>query len=192
MEVCPETELIAIEDPATVCDGSFEIGERFEVLVGKRLVDNRPQVLGRLQLGGVARQVDEPETLGHDQVWRGVPAGVVEHKRDHALASRPGLTCRATRPVSPVSTTVSSTPPRRGKLSSCGASTCALLSKRLSQKLSHYDRPIRGREVKQLITRARFTSSRSRYASRGPKLGRGSGQAPIGFLTFLILKIRDG
>jgi hypothetical protein len=91
VEVCPETELIAIEDPATVCDGSFEIGERFEVLVGKRLVDNRPQVLGRLQLGGVARQVDEPETLGHDQVWRGVPAGVVEHKRDHALASRPGL-----------------------------------------------------------------------------------------------------
>ncbi len=27
MEVCPETELIAIEDPATVCDGSLEIGE---------------------------------------------------------------------------------------------------------------------------------------------------------------------
>ena len=30
MKVCPETELIAIEDPAAVCDGSFEIGERFE------------------------------------------------------------------------------------------------------------------------------------------------------------------
>ena len=27
MEVCPETELMAIEDPATVCDGAFEIGE---------------------------------------------------------------------------------------------------------------------------------------------------------------------
>ena len=27
MEVCPKTELIAIEDPATVCDGSLEIGE---------------------------------------------------------------------------------------------------------------------------------------------------------------------
>src|SRR4051812_45138716 len=93
MEVCPETELIAIEDSATVCDGSFEIGERFEVLVGERLVDNRPKVLGRLQLGGVARQVDEPETLGHDQVRRAVPAGVVEHKRD--MRSRPAPASRA-------------------------------------------------------------------------------------------------
>src|SRR3954451_13501235 len=32
---------------------------------------------------GVARQVDEPETLGHDQVRRGMPAGVVELKHDH-------------------------------------------------------------------------------------------------------------
>ena len=30
MEVCPETELMAIEDPATICDGSFEIGEGLE------------------------------------------------------------------------------------------------------------------------------------------------------------------
>src|SRR5215212_5179082 len=27
MEVCPKTELIAIEDPATVCDSAFQIGE---------------------------------------------------------------------------------------------------------------------------------------------------------------------
>ena len=37
MEVCPETELIAIEASATVCDDAFQIGERFEVLVGERL-----------------------------------------------------------------------------------------------------------------------------------------------------------
>jgi hypothetical protein len=91
VEVCPETELIAIEDPATVCDGSFEIGEGREVLVGERLVENRPKVFSRLQFGGVARQVDEPDTLGHDQVRRSVPAGVVEQKRDNTLASRPGL-----------------------------------------------------------------------------------------------------
>jgi hypothetical protein len=30
VEVCPETELITIEDPATVCDGSLEIGEGLE------------------------------------------------------------------------------------------------------------------------------------------------------------------
>jgi hypothetical protein len=82
---------MAIEDPATVCDGSFEIGEGREVLVGEGLVENRPEVLGRLQFGGVARQVDEPETLGHDQVRRGVPAGVIEQKRDHAIPSHPGL-----------------------------------------------------------------------------------------------------
>jgi hypothetical protein len=82
---------MAIEDSATVCDGSFQIGKGLEVLVGERLVEDGPEVLGRLQFGGVARQVDEPEALGHDQVRRGVPAGVVEQKRDHALASRSSL-----------------------------------------------------------------------------------------------------
>ena len=57
MEVCPETELIAIEDPATVCDGVFEIGEGVEVLVGQRLVEDGPEVLGGLKLGRVAGQV---------------------------------------------------------------------------------------------------------------------------------------
>ena len=83
---------MAIKDLATVCDGSFQIGEGFEVLVGERLVEDGPEVLGGLKLGGVWRQVDEPEALGHDQVRCGVPAGVVELKHDDALASRPGLT----------------------------------------------------------------------------------------------------
>ncbi len=91
MEVCPEAELIAIEDAATVCDGSFEIGEGLEVLVGERLVDDGPQVLGGLKLGGVRGQVDEPEAFRHDQVRRAVPAGAVEPKHDNALASRPSL-----------------------------------------------------------------------------------------------------
>jgi hypothetical protein len=30
VEVCPETELIAIEDAATVCDSAFQIGEGLE------------------------------------------------------------------------------------------------------------------------------------------------------------------
>ena len=33
MEVCTEAELIAIKDPATVCDGSFEIGEGREAQI---------------------------------------------------------------------------------------------------------------------------------------------------------------
>ena len=51
MEVCPETELIAIEASATVCDDAFQIGEGLEVLVGERLIQNRPEVLSRLKLG---------------------------------------------------------------------------------------------------------------------------------------------
>jgi len=82
---------MAIEDPATVCDRAFQIGEGLEVLVGERLVEDGPEVLGGLKLGGVWGQVDEPEAVGHDQVRRGVPAGVVELKHDDALASRPGL-----------------------------------------------------------------------------------------------------
>src|SRR3954451_18077516 len=91
MEVCPEAELIAFEDPATVCDGAFEIGEGVEGLVGERLVEDGPEVLGGLKLGRVWGQIDEPDPVRHDQVWRGVPAGVVEPEHEDALASRPGF-----------------------------------------------------------------------------------------------------
>ena len=91
MEVCTEAELIAIENEAALCDGAFEIGEGLEVLVCERLVEDRPQGLGGLKLGGVRGQVGEPDPIWHDQVRLGVPAGAVEPEHDHALASRPGL-----------------------------------------------------------------------------------------------------
>src|SRR5215210_6072724 len=53
MEVCPEAELIAFEDPATVCDCAFQIGQGLEVLVRERLIQNGPEVLGGLKLGRV-------------------------------------------------------------------------------------------------------------------------------------------
>src|SRR3954471_15031215 len=92
VEVCPETELIAIEASATVCDDAFQIGEGLEVLVGERLIQNRPEVLSRLKLGRVRGQVGEPEALRHDQVRFGLPAGAVEPEHDDAIPSRPGLT----------------------------------------------------------------------------------------------------
>src|SRR3954462_12557232 len=52
MEVCPEAELIAIENEAALCDGSFEIGEGLEVLVCERLLEGRAQGLGGLEVGG--------------------------------------------------------------------------------------------------------------------------------------------
>ena len=82
---------MAIKDLATVCDGSFQIGEGFEVLVGEWLVEDGPEGLGGLKLGGVWGQVDEPDPIPNSQVGCGVPAGVVELKHEDALASRPGL-----------------------------------------------------------------------------------------------------
>src|SRR4051812_50202792 len=89
VEVCPERELIAIEDPATVCDGAFEIGEGLEVLVRERLVEDGPQGLGRLQLGGVAGQGYEAGPIPADPARGSVPARIVEPEHEGALAAPP-------------------------------------------------------------------------------------------------------
>ena len=68
MEVCPEAELIAFEDPATVCDRALQIGQGREVAVGERLIEDGPEGLGGLKLRRVAGQVDEPDPLRDDQV----------------------------------------------------------------------------------------------------------------------------
>src|SRR3954468_13094885 len=91
MEVCPEAELIAVEDPATVCDRAFQIGEGRKVAVRERLIQNGPEVLGGLKLWGGGGQVGEPESLRHDQFRFGVPAGAVEPEHDDAIPSRPSL-----------------------------------------------------------------------------------------------------
>src|SRR3954467_8633297 len=91
MEVCPEAELIAYEDPATVCDRAFQIGQGLEVAVREWLIQKGPEVLGGLKLGRVRGQAGEPDPSRHDQVGRGVPAGAVEPKHDDALPSRPSL-----------------------------------------------------------------------------------------------------
>ena len=51
MEVCPGFELIAIQDATALGDDLLKIGKGREVAVGKRLIQNRPQVLGGLKLG---------------------------------------------------------------------------------------------------------------------------------------------
>ena len=91
MEVCPGFELIAIQDATALGDDVLKIGKGREMPVGKRLIQNRPEVLGGLQFGGVWGQVDEPDPIRHNQVRFGVPAGVVELKHDDAIPSRPSL-----------------------------------------------------------------------------------------------------
>jgi hypothetical protein len=80
-----------MENTTTRGDDLLEISKGREVPIGERLIQDRPEVLGGLQLGRVWGQGDGPEAFGHDQVGRGVPAGVVEQKRDNALASCPSL-----------------------------------------------------------------------------------------------------
>src|SRR3954463_5234946 len=92
MEVCAGFELIAIENATALGDDVLEISKRLEVLVGERLIQNGPEVLGGLKLGGVWGQVNEPDPIRNSQVRFGVPAGVVEPKHDDAGASRPSLT----------------------------------------------------------------------------------------------------
>src|SRR3712207_7663786 len=57
-----EAELIALENPATVCDRAFQIGEGLEVPVRERLIQNRPEVLGWLQVGGGSSARSEEHT----------------------------------------------------------------------------------------------------------------------------------
>src|SRR5215210_3062076 len=86
-----------MENATALGHNLLEISKRGEVLVGEWLVEDGPEVLSRLKLGGVWGQVDEPEALRHDQVGRGVPAGAVEPdprvkpEDDDAIPSRPSL-----------------------------------------------------------------------------------------------------
>src|SRR3954463_13370569 len=92
MEVCAGFELIAIENATALGDDVLEISKRREVLVGEWLIEDGPEVLGRLKLGRVRGQVGEPDPIRDSQVGCGVPAGAVEPEHEDAIASRPGLT----------------------------------------------------------------------------------------------------
>ena len=66
------------ERDAALADNVVEVLDRLEVRVDQRLIDELPQMLGRLQLGTVRGLVHEPDTVGHAEVFRAVPAGVVD------------------------------------------------------------------------------------------------------------------
>ena len=82
---------VVVESDALGSEDGVEIGEGLEVLVDDRLVDMGPEGLGRLQLGGVGREIDEADAVGHREAGLGVPAGAVEHEEDDAVAAGPGL-----------------------------------------------------------------------------------------------------
>ena len=50
---------------AALARAGLEVGQGLEVLVGDRLVDQRPEPLGRLELRAAERQMDEAQALRH-------------------------------------------------------------------------------------------------------------------------------
>jgi hypothetical protein len=80
-----------LEPPAALGDGGLEVGERGEVPIDDGLVDQRPEMLGGLEFRTVGRQEHQADPVGDDQILGSVPAGVVQHEDDVALAPRAGL-----------------------------------------------------------------------------------------------------
>ena len=70
------------ERKAALADRVVEIFDGLEVAVDERLVDEGPQMLGRLQLGAVGGLEDEADAVRHSQVLGSMPAGVVELQHD--------------------------------------------------------------------------------------------------------------
>jgi hypothetical protein len=68
--------------------GLLQVLDGGEVLVGEGGIGQRPEVLGRLQLGGIGRQEEQVDVLRHVHLGTRVPAGAVQHQHD--LLARAG------------------------------------------------------------------------------------------------------
>ena len=55
--------------------------------VGQRLVDQGPEMLGRLEFGGIGRQELEADAVGNRQILGDMPAGAIEHEHDDLVRS---------------------------------------------------------------------------------------------------------
>lgn len=86
-----DRRLVVVKGAASLCEGGVQVIDCLEVFVDERLVDQRPQVLGGLQLGTIGRLVDQADTVWNGQVFRPVPAGIIEDENDDALAAGTGL-----------------------------------------------------------------------------------------------------
>src|SRR5215208_449950 len=80
-----------LEPPAALGDRGLEVSERGEVLIDDGLVDQGPEMLGGLEFRTIGRQEDERDPAGDGQAFGAVPAGVVQHEDDVALAPGAGL-----------------------------------------------------------------------------------------------------
>ena len=72
--VCGQHVGIGVKVAASLFDFFLDVLQSLEVLVRDGLIDEAPQVLGRLEFGGVGWQVDEAQPFGDAQAGLGVPA----------------------------------------------------------------------------------------------------------------------
>ena len=91
MEVGVRSEDGGIELATALGDGGAEVVERGEMPIGDRLIHQRPEMLGRLEFGGIGWQEDQADPLGDGQAFGAMPAGVVEHEDAAAVAAGAGL-----------------------------------------------------------------------------------------------------
>src|SRR6266851_1986131 len=85
--------LVSLQRATSLCDRGIEIVDGCEMSIDERLVDEGPKVLCRLQLRAVGGLEDQPDAVGNGEVFRTVPAGLVEYDNDDALAAGTGLPC---------------------------------------------------------------------------------------------------
>src|SRR3954451_21694896 len=101
MEVGVRSEDGGIELATALGDGGAEFVERGEMPIGDRLIHQRPEMLGRLEFGVIGWQEDQADPLGDGQAFGSMPAGVVEHEDDAAVAAGAGLAREVTAQPTP-------------------------------------------------------------------------------------------
>src|SRR5215204_2534182 len=91
MEVGVRLESGGIEPAAALGDDGGELVQRGDMPIGDRLIHQRPETFGGLELRPVGRQEDEADPVRDGQVFGAMPARVVEHEDDAAPTARAGL-----------------------------------------------------------------------------------------------------
>src|SRR4030095_8314491 len=91
MDVGVRRERGGTEPAATLGDDGAELVERGDMPIDDRLIHQRPETFGGLELRTVGRQEDEADPVRDGQVFGAMPARVVEHENDAARTARAGL-----------------------------------------------------------------------------------------------------
>lgn len=84
--------MLVMKVSASLSEDGVEVIDGIEVVVSDWLVDEGPEVFGRLEFWRIGRQVDEPDAGRHIEARFGVPSGIVKHENYNALASSTGFT----------------------------------------------------------------------------------------------------